>query len=51
MMCSRCKTKTITFAGDEKLARLLVHNGADYTIKNREGKSANDIATEKGIIS
>lgn len=46
----KCGTiKYLPFTGDEELARLLVHNGADYTIKNKQGQSANDIAKEKGI--
>lgn len=35
-------------AGQEKIARLLIHNGADYTLKNGQGKTASDLATEKG---
>lgn len=39
----------IFFTGQEKVARLLIHNGADFTVKNEQGKTASDIATEKGI--
>lgn len=42
------KDQYFIFIGDEKLARLLIHNGANVTIKNKQGKSASDIATEKG---
>lgn len=38
----------IVFTGHEKIAQLLIHNGADFTIKNNEGKTASEIATEKG---
>lgn len=34
--------------GHEKIARLLIHNGADFTIKNKDGKLASDLATESG---
>ncbi|MCI9031638.1 MAG: hypothetical protein HFK09_03830 [Clostridia bacterium] len=34
---------------NEKAARLLVRKGADFTLKNAEGKSAADIAAEKGM--
>lgn len=43
------KIQYFIFVGDEKLARLLIHNGANFTIKNKQGKSASDMATEKGI--
>lgn len=36
-------------SGNEKLARLLVRKGADFNIKNNDGKSAVDIAVEKGL--
>lgn len=35
--------------GSEKEARLLIRKGADSNIKNKEGKSAADIAAEKGL--
>lgn len=35
--------------GSEKEARLLLRKGADYNIKNKQGKSAADIAAEKGL--
>lgn len=34
--------------GNEKLARLLIHNGADFTARNSQGKSASNIARDKG---
>lgn len=37
------------FTGQERVARLLIHNGADFTVKNEQGKTESDIATEKGI--
>lgn len=37
-----------SFTGEEKVARLLIHNGADFTIKDKDGKSASEIATEEG---
>lgn len=37
------------YTGHEKIARLLIHNGADFTIKNKDGKSASELAKEKGI--
>lgn len=36
------------FTGHEKIARLLIHNGADFTIKNRDGKLASELAAQKG---
>lgn len=38
------------FTGYEKIVRLLIHNGADNNVKNKQGKSANEIATEKGNL-
>ncbi len=35
--------------GNEKAARLLLRKGADFNIKNADGKSAMDIAAEKGL--
>lgn len=37
------------FTGQENIARLLIHNGADFTLTNEHGKTASDVATEKGI--
>lgn len=36
--------------GQEKVAKLLIHNGADFTVKNKDGKLASEIATENGKI-
>lgn len=27
----------------------MIHNGADFTVKNKDGKTASEIANEKGI--
>ena len=40
----------ISFIGHEKVVRLLIHNGADFTIKNKQGKLASDLASENGIL-
>lgn len=39
----------IIFTGHEKVARLLIHNGADFTIRNKRGKVASDLARQKVI--
>lgn len=52
MVNSKRFLKTIKniYTGNEKLARMLIQNGADFTIKNEEGKTVGDIATEEGIF-
>lgn len=40
----------LSFTGQEKVARLLIHNGADFTLENKQGKTASNVAAEKGIF-
>lgn len=37
-------------AGKHNTFKILLDAGADYTIKNKQGKSAYDIAVEKGHV-
>jgi uncharacterized protein len=39
---------TVAFTGDRASFDLLLEHGADPTIKSRDGKSAGDLATERG---
>lgn len=43
------KAIDIISTGHKKIAQLLIHNGADFTIKDKDGKTASETATEKGI--
>jgi len=39
---------TVAFTGDRASLDLLLEHGADRAIKNNDGKTAKDIATERG---
>lgn len=39
---------TVAFTGDRAALELLLHHGADVAVRNAEGKTAGDIARERG---